>query len=204
MADITVTFRDGTTHTYQGAPDGATQVQVLQRVLKDHPDRADNITGIEGAQPSSLGERLKAFATQGQVGEHGVLSSDLPQLIYGVVDSLTLGQVADKLPEAKTRSEKDSREAGRELPLAAGPKAVGGQSMLRPPNFAGGSWVTGAQARAAQLARAAKTAGGAAVPAQTSAQQIMGSPIFKMIAKAAGFGSAAEMVHQLYGYVTGK
>lgn len=203
MADITVKFRQGDPITFTGAPDDVTQVQAYQRVLKDYPDRAQSVTGIEGAQPSSIGERLKAFATEGQIGEHGVLSSDLPQLLYGVVDSLTLGQTSDKLPVPKTQDEKDSRLSGREVALAAGPKTVAGQPMLRPPNFSGGSWIAASKARQAQLAAAAKKAGTAAA-APSSAQSVLESPIFKMIAKAAGYGTAAEMAHALYNYVTSK
>lgn len=178
MSDITVKFRDGTTHTYSGAPDDTTQVQVLSRVLKDYPDRADGVSGIEGARPSGLGERLKSFATEGQFGPHGVFSSDLPQLLLGVGDSLSFGGTSDLSPP-QTDAEKKSRSMGRFLPMAVrGPvfPSISGKSLGFVP----------AIPTAAQLEKA-KAAG--EVP-KSIADQIMSSPVFKQIAKAAGIGGS--------------
>lgn len=192
MPDVTVHFSDGSQPiTYRNAPASTSQLDVMKRVGHDYPDRIRSIHGIEGAQESSMMDRLKAFATEGQVGEHGVLSSDLPQLLRGVGDTLSLGATGDMSPP-QTTDEKDSRTAGRELPLAVG-RGVGSTSLLKPPNFSGGSWSEGA-ASAAKMT-ASKPAAGADEPGM--AKQILNSPVTKMIAKAAGFGSGVELVQFL-------
>lgn len=190
MADITVKFGDGTSHTYQGAPDSATQIQVLSRVFKDFPDRAENVAGIEGAKESGLGERLKYFATEQQFGPHGVFTSDLPQLLYGALSG-PLGMADAGYPQPQTASEKKSRRMGESLPFAISPmfpSSTGKSLMYRP-------YLPSAAKAAAAKAAAEKAAGEAA--AASKADSIINSPLMKMLAKAAGLGGSVELIEFL-------
>lgn len=191
MVDITVKFQDGGSFVYRNAPTGTTQIQAMERAQNDFPERfGRGLANIEGAEESTLGERLKAFATEGQFGPHGVFSSDLPQLLRGVGDSLSFGATSDMSPP-QTAGEKDSRAAGREILLGLGrglPTKAGLTSLLKPPAFSGGSWTAAAQAAAKKAATNPQ-----------AAQQIAISPILKAIAKAAGYSAGpSALAYDLY------
>lgn len=193
MSDITVKFRSGPSVTFKGAPDATTQSQVISRVLKQYPDRASDISEIEGAKPSGLAERLKQFATEGNFGEHGVFTSDLPQLLYGALSPL--GFNLEGFPQPQTEAEKKSRRMGSELPLALKPmfpSSTGKSMMFRPPI------PTGAKAEA--LRAAAKKAA-AESEAADKAQGIIHSPMLRYIAKAAGFGTGVTAAGELINFL---
>src|SRR5574343_595750 len=50
--NITVTFADGSTHVYRGAPDNVTPEQVSQRAAKEFGKQVRSLDGGRGAAPA--------------------------------------------------------------------------------------------------------------------------------------------------------
>ena len=187
MADVVVTFDDGTSHTYQNAPADVTDVQVADRARQDFPQQS--VKGITGAASATLGQRLKDFATTGQ---KQIFGKDLPQLALGAADTMTFGRTSDINP-AQSPDEKSSRNAGREIPAVLPTRMV--------PSLSGRSMVPPTPANLGRLLKAAQAAKAAQVPAAAApgAAKGINPAILRTLLHGAGMGAGpSALAYELY------
>ncbi|MEK8025006.1 hypothetical protein [Pseudaquabacterium rugosum] len=95
--DITVTFEDGSTHVYRGAPDGVTPEQVAGRASKDF---GKAVAGLDGGRPaasapSGPGQGSRARAQQASANILGDTASNLVRgTLRGAKDVIDTGAEA--------------------------------------------------------------------------------------------------------------
>jgi hypothetical protein len=123
MADITVSFTDGTSHVYENAPDSLTRDDVLKRVMSDFPDkRAENLSRESYKEMGALDVATKAVknlpsSTSKMVGDIiSAISSPL-QTGKAILD-VGAGALQNILPEALVQAigeDKQSRQAASQV-----------------------------------------------------------------------------------------
>ena len=123
MADITVSFTDGTSHVYENAPDSLTRDDVLKRVMTDFPNkRAENLARESYKEMGALDVATKAVknlpsSTSKMVGDIiSAISSPL-QTGKAILD-VGAGALQNILPEALVQAigeDKPSRQAASQV-----------------------------------------------------------------------------------------
>jgi hypothetical protein len=123
MADITVSFTDGTSHVYENAPDSLTRDDVLKRVMADFPDkRPENLKRDSYKEMGALEVATKAVrnlpsSTSKMVGDIiSAISSPL-QTGKAILD-VGAGALQNILPEAIVQAigeDKPSRQAANQV-----------------------------------------------------------------------------------------
>jgi hypothetical protein len=119
MADITVTFSDGSTHVYENVPGGVTREAVLQRAASDFQDKTiADVSRVSYGEmgPMEVGERaVKAFP-----GSVGRMVGDIASAIASPIQTgkavldVAAGALQNLLPESVVRAigeDPASREA---------------------------------------------------------------------------------------------
>jgi hypothetical protein len=123
MADITVSFTDGTSHVYENAPDSLSRDDVLKRVMTDFPDkRPENLSRESYKEMGALDVATKAVknlpsSTSKMVGDIiSAISSPL-QTGKAILD-VGAGALQNILPESLVRAigeDKPSRQAANQV-----------------------------------------------------------------------------------------
>jgi len=123
MADITVSFTDGTSHVYENAPDSLSRDDVLKRVMTDFPDkRPENLSRESYKEMGALDVATKAVknlpsSTSKMVGDIiSAISSPL-QTGKAILD-VGAGALQNILPEALVQAigeDKPSRQAANQV-----------------------------------------------------------------------------------------
>lgn len=198
MADVTVTFQDPQRQAiqYQGVPEGATKLDVFNRLRQKYPDvGAADIKEISGVPSASLGAKIKAALTG---ATPRIVTHDIPQLTQGFAEGpfglmKALG-AADTVP-ARTPDDASLRSQGHDLALVAalqGARGATGKTMFESPtgkSLSPRPWLP-SQTQIAKAAAAGKST--ATIPALNSAAKaIINSPAVAAAAKMAGFGGGA-------------
>lgn len=119
MADITVSFTDGTSHIYENAPDTLTRDDVLKRVLSDFPNKVpENLSRESYKEMGALDVAAKAVknlpsSTMNVLGD--VVSAVTSPIQTGkAVLDIAAGSLQNLLPEAVVQAigeDKASRQA---------------------------------------------------------------------------------------------
>ena len=123
MADITVSFTDGTSHIYENAPDSLSREDVLKRVASDFPDKkAESLNRESYKEMGALDVATKAVknlpsSTTKMVGDIiSAISSPL-QTGKAILD-VGAGTLQNILPEALVKAigeDKPSRQAASQV-----------------------------------------------------------------------------------------
>jgi hypothetical protein len=123
MADITVSFTDGTSHVYENAPDSLTRDDVLKRVMADFPDkRPENLARESYKEMGTLEVATKAVknlpsSTSKMVGDIVSAISSPLQTGKAILD-VGAGALQNILPEALVQAigeDKPSRQAASQV-----------------------------------------------------------------------------------------
>lgn len=123
MADITVTFADGTSHVYENVPNDVTREQALQRAKKDFSDKS-----IQDVSRTSFAEMGALDVAQRAVANVPASASRMVQDIYQAVTSpvktaktvldIGAGTLQNLLPESLVRmigEDRPSREVASQV-----------------------------------------------------------------------------------------
>lgn len=206
--NVTITFQNGTTHTYRNVPDNVTPDQIEQRAAKDFPRlRATNISGGKKAatpKPQPAKEppgRLRSFGEGLLRGFENVVSLPGELLTSGLAlvgDERAKKIVAGRPEEArKTESRVAPYKQARPNYFTAG-QIVGETAASAPLVSAGGGLLAAGGGRLATVApragrvvqrvgKAAQTGGiGAGRTAQATAKLSRGARVGQLAERVAG------------------
>jgi hypothetical protein len=119
MADITVTFSDGSTHVYEGVPNDVTRDQLLQRVSNDFSDR--QVANVSRTSFAEMGAaNIAGQAIRNVPSSAGRLVGDIVQAISSPVQTaktildVGAGALQNVLPERLVQAIGEDRPS-REL-----------------------------------------------------------------------------------------
>jgi hypothetical protein len=123
MADITVTFSDGSTHVYENVPNAVTREEALKRVNKDFSDKSiSDISRTSFAEMPSVDIAQQALANV--PASAGRMASDIYQAVTSPVKTaktvldIGAGTLQNLLPESLVRmigEDKPSREVASQV-----------------------------------------------------------------------------------------
>lgn len=189
MANITVTFEDGQTHTYQNVPDNVTPDQIEQRAAQDFAGRkVQHLDRKIGAQPTiQATQQEPSFVNQlgKQAGRTGRMllegAGDVAGIVGNPLAAITgarrpaeiASDVATRLglPENVTDTEKLTSAIGRGMVGAGGMVSAGG-ALSRVPSMIGQAGKFLSAQPVAQITSAAGGAGGAELARQGGAGDV--------------------------------
>lgn len=108
MADITVSFTDGTSHIYENTPDSLTRDDVLKRVMTDFPDkRPENLSRESYKEMGALDVATKAVknlpSSTGKMIGDIVSAISSPLETARAVGDVAVGAYSKALPESLSR-----------------------------------------------------------------------------------------------------
>ena len=123
MADITVTFADGTSHVYENVPNDVTRDQALQRAKKDFSDKSiKDVSRTSFAEMGALDVAQRAVANI--PASAGRMAQDIYQAVTSPVQTaktvldIGAGTLQNLLPESLVRmigEDRPSREVASQV-----------------------------------------------------------------------------------------
>ncbi len=201
--DVTVTFADGSTHVYKGAPDTVTPEQVSARASQEF---GKQVTALDGGRPPPVDLGQESVAVADQVVRGGITS--LPRLLYSLESAglKKLRNIGDP-EETKPMSERSFTQLGgdvlRRMIPAEFPQllddAVALMEPTKPTTEVGktignvGETIVGTMVGGGPLKQAAKVGLSAGIGGEVAARATDDNPLARLAGSVIGGGIPAVL-----------